>query len=323
MNAGKKQPLIAVAGPTAAGKTAVGVALAKEYNGEVISADSMQIYKGLDITTAKPSEAEKDGVPHHLMGFMEMREAFSVADYVKLAKEKIEEIAAKGKIPVIVGGTGLYIDSLLNGISFDDTAGNRGVRARLTEESGIIGNDGMHKRLAAADPEAAKSIHPNNLPRVIRALEVIETTGVKFSEYKRINRAAQSPYNACIIGLDFENRQDLYDRINARVDRMLEQGMLPECKEAYETAKKLSSRALTGTAEQAIGYKELNPFFEGREELTACVDKIKQNTRRYAKRQLTWFRRNNQINWIYLCNNIIFEKITDSCKKIVAKSEIL
>jgi len=303
-----------VVGPTASGKTALGVALAEKYNGEVISADSVQIYKGLDITSAKPTEEEKRGVPHHLIGITEAGGRFSAADYVKLARKKITEITERGKMPIIVGGTGLYINSLLDGINFENAVTDGSVRERLLAQSKISGGAELYSRLLSADPEAADCISPYNLPRVIRALEVMELSGMKFSEYKRVNKAKEPPYNSCVIGLDFADRADLYERINLRVDQMLEAGMLDECEQLF-------NKGLCNIT--AIGYKELIPYFEGREELSSCISKIKQNTRRYAKRQLTWFRRDAQINWVYLCNSIIFEKIIDSCEKIVANSKIM
>ncbi len=315
----EKLPLLIVCGPTASGKTALGIALAKEYGGEVVSADSMQIYKGLDIATAKPAADEMQGVPHHLISVIDMGESFSVADYVRLAKEKIADIHARGKLPILVGGTGLYINSLIDNVNFDnaDTVGNDGsVRKRLTEEAERLGGEAMHKRLAEIDPETAEAVPPQNVVRIVRALEVCELTGMKFSDYKRANAGREPDYRLCMIGLNYRDRDVLYDRINKRVGIMAENGMVEECRAVYENER-------LGTACQAIGYKELIPYFEGGEILENCLDKIRLGSRRYAKRQLTWFRRDYRINWIYLDNFTNFDEIIEICKKTIAKSEII
>lgn len=312
----KKQPLIAVVGPTASGKTAVGIALAKEYNGEVVSADSMQIYKGMDIATAKPDEEEMQGIPHHLISELEPTSSFSVAEYVKLAQQKIEDIAARGKIPILVGGTGLYVSSLIDNINFDNAITDGSVRKRLTEEAEQIGNEAMLERLREIDPEAAEKIPAANLVRVIRALEVYEVTGIPFSRHKELNRMQDSLYNACMIGLTYKDRNVLYDRINKRVDIMLQKGLIEECRAVYENEK-------LGTACQAIGYKELIPYFENKKTKEECIDKIKQYSRNYAKRQLTWFRRDERIQWVEIDEDTAFSTIIAECKKVVAKTEIL
>lgn len=312
----KKQPLIAVVGPTASGKTAVGIELAKEYNGEVVSADSMQIYKGMDIATAKPDEEEMQGIPHHLISELEPTSSFSVAEYVKLAQQKIEDIAARGKLPILVGGTGLYVSSLIDNINFDNAITDGSVRRKLTEEAGRIGNEAMLEKLREVDPEAAEKIPAANLVRIIRALEVYEVTGIPFSRHNELNRMQDSLYNACMIGLTYKDRSVLYDRINRRVDIMLEKGLIEECRAVYENEK-------LGTACQAIGYKELIPYFDGVKPKEECIDKIKQYSRNYAKRQLTWFRRDERIQWVEIEEDTAFSTIIAECKKIVAKTEIL
>ncbi len=312
----KKQPLIAVVGPTASGKTAVGIELAKEYNGEVVSADSMQIYKGMDIATAKPDEEEMQGIPHHLISELEPTSSFSVAEYVKLAQQKIEDIAARGKLPILVGGTGLYVSSLIDNINFDNAITDGSVRRKLTEEAERIGNEAMLEKLREIDPEAAEKIPAANLVRIIRALEVYEVTGIPFSRHKELNRMQDSLYNACTIGLTYKDRSVLYDRINRRVDIMLEKGLIEECRAVYENEK-------LGTACQAIGYKELIPYFDGVKPKEECIDKIKQYSRNYAKRQLTWFRRDERIQWVEIEEDTAFSTIIAECKKIVAKTEIL
>lgn len=307
-----KIPIIAVVGPTASGKTAVAIELAKEYGGEVISADSMQIYRGLDITTAKPTPLEMQGIPHHLISAVDESVSFSVAQYLDLARECISDISSRGKLPIVAGGTGLYVSSLIDNIIFDDTGASDEIRSRLTAEAKEKGNDALLSRLMDIDPETAKKLHPNNLSRIIRALEVYETSGVRLSEMNERSRSEKSPYDACMIGLNFTERQDLYDRIDNRVDIMLENGMLDEVKQAY-------SQGGLVTAHQAIGYKELIPYLEGNAELADCIDKIKLQSRRYAKRQLTWFRRDERINWINMDKNPDLKNIIDICKKIIAK----
>lgn len=312
----KKKPLLVIAGPTASGKTALGIALAKEYDGEVISADSMQIYKGLDVATAKPTLDEMDGIPHHLISIVDMNTKFSVADYVALAKEKIDDVISRGKLPVLVGGTGLYINSLIDNVSFDNAETDGSIRQSLTEELEKQGVEVLYERLKQIDPETAEIVPVQNTVRIIRALEIYELTGIKFSEYKKMNKGNDSPYNLCMIGLNYHDREKLYDRINLRVSIMVENGMLEECKEVFDNEK-------LGTAYQAIGYKELIPYFQGNTDLETCLDKIRLNSRRYAKRQLTWFRRDDRINWIYMDEFNNFDKIMEICKKVVAKSKIL
>lgn len=312
----EKIPLLVIAGPTASGKTALGIALAKEYGGEVVSADSMQIYKGLDIVTAKPTAEETEGIPHHLISIADMDAEFSVADYVRLAKEKIADIHARGRLPVLVGGTGLYINSLIDNVNFDNADTDGSVRKRLTDEAELLGNEAMHKRLAEIDPETAEAVPPQNIIRVIRALEVWELTGMRFSDYRRANMGTESDYKVCMIGLNCRDRDVLYDRINKRVGIMAENGVVEECRAVYENER-------LGTACQAIGYKELIPYFRGEADLEECLDKIRQSSRRYAKRQLTWFRRDYRINWIYLDNFTNFNEIIEICKKTIAKSEIM
>lgn len=312
----EKIPLLVVAGPTASGKTALGIALAKEFNGEVISADSMQIYKGLDVATAKPTTEEIDGVPHHLISIVEMNTEFSVADYVSLAKEKIDDVASRGKLPILVGGTGLYINSLIDNVNFNNAETDGRVRQKLMRELEEQGAESLYERLKNIDPETAELVPVQNTVRIIRALEIYELTGLKFSEYKRINKGNECPYNLCMIGLNYRDRQKLYDRINLRVSVMAENGMIDECRDVFENTK-------LGTVYQAIGYKELVPYFNGIENIDDCLDKIRLNSRRYAKRQLTWFRRDDRINWVYMDEFNNFNKIMEICKKIVAKSKIL
>ena len=308
-----KKKILAVVGATASGKTDMAISRAKEFDGEIVSADSMQIYKGMDIATAKPSIEEMQGIPHHLIDFLERDVSFSVADYVKLANEKISDIISRGKLPIIAGGTGLYIDSLLNNVKFSETKKDEEYCKSLEKFAEINGNDELYKILAETDPESAVSIHPNNLVRVIRALEVYHTTGRKLSELKAESRLEESPYDSFIIGLDYSKRDILYDRINRRVDIMLERGLADEVGNLYLESGKMK------TASNAIGYKELIPYFENVQSFDECVDKIKQETRHYAKRQLTWFRKNQKINWFLLDKIDEKNKIPQICRKIIAK----
>ena len=311
-----KKPLLVIVGPTASGKTALGISLAEEFGGEVISADSMQIYKRLDVATAKPTIEEMREIPHHLISIVDLDEEFSVADYVTLAKKKIDEIISRGKLPVLVGGTGLYINSLVDDVNFDNAETDGSVRERLINELNIQGAEVLYERLKQIDPETAEMVPVQNTVRIIRALEIYELTGMRFSEYKKINRGKECPYNLCMIGLNYADRQKLYDRINMRVSVMVENGMLEECREIFENEK-------LGTACQAIGYKELIPYFDGTSSLDECLEIIRLNSRRYAKRQLTWFRRDARINWINMDEINDFNIIMEICKKIVAKSEIM
>lgn len=285
MDASCKPRVLAVVGPTATGKTALGVALAERFNGEIISADSMQIYKGLDIGTAKVTPEETHGVPHWCVDILPPQSRFSVADFTAMAARCIQDIAARGRLPVIVGGTGLYVQSLLYGVNFTAEKPPAGLRAGLAAELEAKGAVTMYAELEAVDPEAAAAIHPNNTVRVLRALEHYRATGKRLSEQKAASLPPERPYTALVLGLNYPCRQQLYDRINARVDRMMAAGLLDEAKLVYR------SRGSYLTAAQAIGYKELFPYFEGRAELGACVDKLKQASRNYAKRQLTWFGR--------------------------------
>lgn len=313
----KKIPVLVIVGPTASGKTALGVELCRELNGEVVSADSMQVYKGMDIATAKPTAEETMGVPHHLISVVEPECEFSVADYVKLASAAIMDIHSRGRLPVLVGGTGLYVNSLMDNISFDSAQTDGNVRRRLTEESERLGREAMLERLRNIDPDTAAELHPNNITRIIRALEIYELTGMKFSEYKAVSRSVESPYKPCFIGLTYNDRGLLYDRINKRVDIMAENGLVEEARKVWENSHGLK------TAHQAIGYKELSPYFEGTKTLEKCLDFLKMQTRRYAKRQLTWFRRDDRINWIEIDKVLNKRKLIMDCLNIVEKSEII
>lgn len=286
-------PIVVLVGPTASGKTALSIALAKAYDGEIVSADSMQLYKGMNIATAKPSMEERQGIPHHLMDILDANESFSVADYLKLAGDCIRDIHSRGKLPILCGGTGLYVNSLVDNICFEEIVSDATVRSRLSQEAAENGNAHLLERLRQIDPDTAATLHENNLTRVIRAIEVYELTGIPMSIHREQSRQNPSPYHACMLGLNYRDRQLLYDRINVRVDTMLESGLLEEARQVLQGNP-------GGTAYQAIGYKELRPYFAGEATLDSCIDSIKQESRRYAKRQLTWFRRDERIRWLYV-----------------------
>ena len=277
----EKTFIAVICGPTASGKTALGVELAKRLEGEIISADSMQIYKGMDIASAKPTEEEKQGIPHHLMNFLPLNEPFSVADYVELAHSCIKDVTGRDKLPIIVGGTGLYISSLINNITFDDTGSDPAFRAEMREFAEMNGNEALHKKLEEIDPETAAKLHPNNVNRIIRALEVYRLSGATMTLAQEKSRLQESPYRSCIIMPDFP-REKLYRRIDLRVDDMIKRGLVEEAREFFTHSDYVTSA-------QAIGCKELKPFLDGEKSLDECVDRLKQATRNYAKRQLTWF----------------------------------
>lgn len=288
-----KIPLIAIVGPTASGKTSLAVEVCKAVGGEAVSCDSMQIYKGMDIATAKPTEEEMQGIPHHLIGFAEPDEIFSVAKYCESAKKIIEDIHSRGKTAVLVGGTGLYYSSLVDNIEFLPEETDFEYREQLRKKAETDGAESLLAELAAIDPEAASRLHPNNLGRIIRALEIYRTTGKTITEQNELSRLSGSDLETVPICLDARDRQYLYDRINKRVDIMMENGLVEEARMFFENP-------LGRTAKQAIGYKELNPYFEGEKSLEECIENLKMQTRRYAKRQLTWFRRDERMNFIYI-----------------------
>ncbi|MBP0962837.1 MAG: tRNA (adenosine(37)-N6)-dimethylallyltransferase MiaA [Oscillospiraceae bacterium] len=290
-NIQNKLPLLVVAGPTASGKTGLGVELALRFNGEVISADSMQIYKKMNVGTAKATPEEMKGVPHHMLDFLEPEEQFSVADFVEKASALIKDIVSRGKLPIVVGGTGLYISSLVDNLSFSPMPQSPQLREELKCKAAEQGNDAVLEELRSFDPEAAEKLHANNLGRVIRAIEVYRLTGVTMTETVKNSRNIPSPYRLCMIALTAEDRQFLYDRIDRRVDIMVEQGVVEEARELF-------SLPLSNTARQAIGYKEFDGYLEGSSSLEDCVEKLKMETRRYAKRQLTWFRRDQRYHWL-------------------------
>lgn len=308
-----KIKLITVVGPTASGKTKLGVELAKKYNGEVISADSMQIYKGMQIATAKPTEEEMKGIPHHLIDFIEPDQTYSVAMFVNDAKKCIDDISSRGKLPVIVGGTGLYVDSLLNNISFHESERSAQISDELWELYYAEGIDKLLEILKKIDGESAERLSVEKNPkRIIRAIEFYKTTGITITEQNKKSKLAESPYSPVKLGLNFEDRQKLYDRINTRVDIMVQNGLIEEAKRVYNSQ-------LSFTSVKAIGYKELFPYLKGELPVEECIEKLKQETRRYAKRQITWFKRDKEINWLYPDKTESFEQLFNEAVQITDK----
>ena len=302
-----------IAGPTASGKTALAVELAKRLDGEIVSADSMQIYDGISIGTARPTTAEMQGVPHHLFGFLPLSAAYSVAQYVKDAKRVIAEIEGRGKLPVLCGGTGLYLQSLIENITFSDAAVSseelrRELRAQFEREGGAP----LLAALRAVDPETAQKLHENDVGRIIRALEVYRLTGHTISGQAACSRAVPADFDVCMLVLDFRDREKLYARINARVDSMVENGLLKE-------TRAVLSGQFAPTAMQAIGYKELKPYFDGALSLEEALENLKKSTRHYAKRQLSWFRRMPQAQFLYVDDCARQEDLADAALTVWKK----
>lgn len=292
MSLPNKIPIVAVVGPTASGKTALSIEIAKHFGGEIIGADSMQIYKNMSIASAAPAAEEKGDIPHHLFEFLDPSESFSVAEYVTLADKKAREITSRGKLPILVGGTGLYVDSFLGNLKFSAEENTAEIREKLEKEAENLGTTALLERLREIDPEAAAKLHENDKKRIIRALEVYSIHGITPTEMNLRSKAEPSPYKSIYIGATYKDRELLYKRIEKRVYIMVEQGLLQEAEKSYKT--------LGNTAVQAIGHKEFYPYFDGEISKDEAIESLIRSTRRYAKRQLTWFRRNENINWIYM-----------------------
>ena len=284
--------IICIAGPTASGKTALAVELAKELNGEVVSCDSMQVYRRMDIGTAKPTKDEMQGIAHHMLDVADPEEDFSVSRYCAMAEPIVADILRRGKTAIIAGGTGLYMDSLIRGNAFAPFP-STGVREALEAQADDLGMETMLARLQAIDPEAASRLHRKDRKRILRALEVYLETGQTITEHNRRTQSIPPRFHPLWLGLDFEDRADLYARIDRRVGLMLEQGLMEEIQGLL--ASGIPARA---TAMQAIGYKEFVDALEGRCTLEQAADQVRQSSRRYAKRQLTWFRRNSAMHWL-------------------------
>lgn len=306
--------IIAVAGPTASGKSALALELCKRLDGELISLDSMQIYRGLDIGTAKPTKAEQAEVRHHMIDICEPTENFSAAEFAERAHKVIADVQSRGKKAVLCGGTGLYLDTVLGRLDFGEIESDEKLRGELIAFAEKNGAEALHERLRGIDPQAAEKIHKNNVRRVARAIEIYELTGKTKTEHDR-EAISDSPYESLIIGLDYDDREVLYNRINRRVDAMIEAGLEGE-------VRSLVSRGLLSaesTAGQAIGYKEMLGYIAGDCSLGDAVEKIKLGTRRYAKRQLTWLRRNPNINWLYPDRLCDFQSLVGEAEKIIGK----
>ncbi|BAM47557.1 tRNA (adenosine(37)-N6)-dimethylallyltransferase MiaA [Amphibacillus xylanus] len=297
--------VLVIVGPTAVGKTALSIYLAKQFNGEIISGDSMQIYRGMDIGTAKVTEEEKENIPHHMIDIKDPSESFSVAEFQESVQTHIAEINRRGKLPIIIGGTGLYINAVLYDYQFSDQKRDLSYQAKIEQEIEQFGIEKVYQRLQSLDPIQASQIHPNNVQRVIRALEVIDRTGHTMTEL-HVNQPKIPRYDSTIIGLNME-RTLLYPRINQRVDLMVQKGLIDEARFFYDNGLR------DAQSMKAIGYKELIPFFEGECSLEEAIEILKRNSRRYAKRQYTWFRNKLNVDWYSITpdnQELVFEKIS-------------
>ena len=301
--------IICIAGPTASGKTALAVELAKEYNGEVVSCDSMYVYKKMNIGTAKPSLEEMDGIVHHMIDVAEPNEDFSVSKYCEMAASIVDDIVARGKTAIIAGGTGLYMDSLIKGNDFAPFPAT-GVREKLEAKAELVGFEAMLKELRTVDPESADRL--KDLRRIVRALEVYYETGITITEHNRRTQAIPPRYNPLWLGLDFESRADLYSRIDLRVDIMLQQGLMDEIRQLL--ASGIPEKC---TAMQAIGYKEFVAALNGQMTVPQAAEEVKKASRHYAKRQLTWFRRNKNIHWLVRSSRTTAEEILQQARQVL------
>ena len=286
-----KPKILGLVGPTASGKSALALAAAKELDGEIICMDSMQVFRGMDIGTAKSSRADREDVPHHMLDIVEPDSSFSVAEYQPLARAAIEEVLSRGRLPVLCGGTGLYLRALSREMAFGDTPSNVLIRERYLHMAQEEGNQAVQSILAEKDPQTAKKLHPNNLRRVIRALEVLELTGTPISA-QQPQTDADGPYEIRLYALAWP-RQELYERINARSDRMLRDGLLREIKSLVEAGVSPEAQSMQG-----LGYKELLPYLNGETSLEEAMELLCRRTRNYAKRQMTWFTADKRITWL-------------------------
>ncbi|MGE7779032.1 tRNA (adenosine(37)-N6)-dimethylallyltransferase MiaA [Peribacillus sp. NPDC097264] len=306
----QKGKLLVIIGPTAVGKTKLSIELAKRFNGEIISGDSMQVYKGMDIGTAKITREEMEGIPHYLLDIKGPDEPFSAAEFQKQANACIEDIQGRGKLPIIVGGTGLYIQSVIYDYHFSEAPSDPLYREQLEKQVNEAGIDPVFDQLRSVDPESAKRIHPNNVRRVIRALEIYHCTGKTMSEQMN-QQPTEMKYDTCIIGLTMD-RDKLYERIDQRVDGMVEAGLIEEVQSFYDQGLRDCQSI------QAIGYKEIYDYFEDRASVEEAIDSLKQNSRRYAKRQLTWFRNKMDVIWFNMTDIEGFTKKINEISGFVA-----
>jgi len=300
--------IIAIAGPTAVGKTKFAIEVAKAFDGEVVSCDSMQLYKYMDIGSAKPTPEEMAQAKHHLVDFLDPRDEFSVSRYQEIAKEAINDILSRGKVPVISGGTGLYLNSLLYNMDFSSVPGDYSYRNELTELAEKEGNEYIHNMLAEQDPEAASKIHPNNVKKVVRALERLKEGEGKIKQFSDIKEET-TDYEVILIGLT-RDREELYNRINLRVDLLMEAGLLDEVKQLMDMGLTPDNISMKG-----IGYKEIMDYLDGKYSLDEAVETVKKNTRHYAKKQLTWFRRYDKMYWLDISDYADDEKAIEDMIK--------
>lgn len=312
-----KKPLIILTGPTAVGKTKLSIALARAVNGEIISADSMQVYQHMNIGTAKIMPEEMDGIPHHLVDILSPMEDFNIVLFQQMAKKAMQEIYKKGRIPILVGGTGFYIQSVLYDIDFTESEEDSEYRQRLWKIAGTEGEEALHQMLKDFDPGAAEQIHPNNVKRVIRALEFYKNTGTPISEHNEEQKKKESPYQFLYLVLD-QDREILYDRIEKRIDQMLEQGLVEE----VEYLRKMGCHKEM-VSMKGLGYKEILSYLEGERSLDEAVEILKRDTRRFAKRQLTWFRREKETVWIEKEQFASEEEILAEILRLLTEKEII
>lgn len=311
----KKIKIIGVVGPTASGKTKLSIEIAKSIGAEIVSCDSMQIYKGMNIATAKPTKEEMQNIKHHLIDFLCLSKKFNVCDYVNMANNEIDDIIKRGNKVILCGGTGLYIDSLINDIKFSNHEVDFNLRENLAKKAQEKGGEVLLQELCEFDKEYAGKLHPNNIKKIIRAIEVYYTTNISMTDHIKNSNITKSRYESLLIGLNYRDRSTLYDKINNRVDIMLENGLINEAKDIFES--KYNSTALS-----AIGYKELIPYFEGQESKEEAIEKIKRESRKYAKRQLTWFRKNKNINWIFIEDHNNFDSILQTSLNLIKSCQI-
>lgn len=304
--------VIVVVGPTASGKTRLAVEIAKKYGGEIVSADSMQIYKYMDIGTAKPTEDEMQGIPHHLISIVDPTDTFTLHDYLLRAKQTVNDILARGKVPVMAGGTGLYVTSFIENICLSDASSDTEYREYLAERVRREGSEKLLSELAEIDPQTAEKLHPNNVKRIIRALEIYHTSGITVTEQNNMSKTTPSPYRFLTIGLQYSDRSVLYGRIDRRVDEMFDAGL------EEEVGSLIGSGKLTRecNAFQAIGYRQFAPYFDGCVGIEEVRENIKRESRRYAKRQLTWLRRDKNIKW-YEADNSDFESFFNNLSECI------
>lgn len=306
-----KPLVVVIVGPTASGKTRLAVELAKKLNGEIISADSMQIYKKMNIGTAKPTEEERGGIPHHLMGFLEPSREYALKQYLEDAKGAVDLVLSKGKLPILVGGTGLYVTSFIRNLTLSEEPCDEEYRKKLEKEYDALGGEVLLAQLKEIDPQLASKLFPKDKKRILRGLEVFHNTGMTQTKQNQLALEQESPYDFLCFGLTAEDRTFLYERIDKRVSEMMEQGLLAE-------VSALRGAKLSRTARQAIGYRQFDSYFNGEASLSDVVATIQKESRNYAKRQLTWFRREKSIHWFSI-DRLNFDNILNSCLERIAK----